>query len=101
MRRLQALCVACACCILRPHQPSLLPALCRPRGAFFVAKSLTTTPVEVAQVSLFTVILYFMFGWQPSLAKFLVALVCLNLFALVSESLGYLVGRMRSSLAGC
>lgn len=60
------------------------------RTAFFLAKTLTTTPVEVAQVTLFAVMTYFMFGFQAVAHKFIIYWVTLIMFTLCSETLGYM-----------
>lgn len=60
------------------------------RTAFFLAKTLTTTPVEVAQVTVFAVMTYFMFGFQAVAHKFIIYWAVLIMFALCSETLGYM-----------
>lgn len=60
------------------------------RGSFFAAKSLVTAPIETAEVTVFALLLYFMFGFQATAAKFLIWWLTLVLFALASETLGML-----------
>jgi ATP-binding cassette subfamily G (WHITE) protein 1/ATP-binding cassette subfamily G (WHITE) protein 2 len=65
-------------------------ARCCCRSSFFLAKTLTSTPIEVLQVTVFAVACYFMMGFQLSAAKFAVWWAVLVLFALASETLGYM-----------
>eukprot|EP00877_Chromochloris_zofingiensis_P009171 jgi/Chrzof1/4507/Cz14g16020.t1 len=60
------------------------------RGAFFIAKSLTTAPMEIVQVAVYAVVIYFLIGFQYDAAKFFIWLITLLLFALTSETLGYI-----------
>ncbi|WIA39802.1 hypothetical protein OEZ86_005855 [Tetradesmus obliquus] len=60
------------------------------RSAFFLAKTLVSTPIEVLQVSVFAAATYFMMGFQASALKFLAWWATLVLFALASETLGYM-----------
>lgn len=46
--------------------PCHLPTL--PRGSFFLAKTLTTAPVEIVQVILFATVVYFMINFQVGAA---------------------------------
>jgi ABC-type multidrug transport system permease subunit len=55
-----------------------------------MAKTLTTTPIELVQVTIFAVITYYMFGFQATAAKFLIYWVTLVVFALCSETIGYM-----------
>jgi ABC-type multidrug transport system permease subunit len=71
----------------------LLPSLLHPpttRSAFFLAKTMTTTPIELVQVTVFAIITYYMFGFQATAAKFLIYWVTLVVFALCSETIGYM-----------
>ena len=59
-------------------------------SAFFLAKSLATAPIEIFQICFFAVIVYFMVGYQATPVKFFIYLITLVLFALTSETIGYL-----------
>jgi ATP-binding cassette subfamily G (WHITE) protein 1/ATP-binding cassette subfamily G (WHITE) protein 2 len=72
------------------HQRVSPCARCCCRSSFFLAKTLTSTPIEVLQVTVFAVACYFMMGFQLSAAKFAVWWAVLVLFALASETLGYM-----------
>ena len=59
-----------------PHAQPLPPATTRP-SSFFLAKTLTTSPIVVAESLLFAGLVYFMVGYQASAAKFLAFAVTL------------------------
>lgn len=59
-------------------------------AAFFVAKSMTTGPVEIVQIIYFSVIIYFMTGYQAAGGKFVIFMITMILFALTSETVGHL-----------
>lgn len=63
------------------------------RGAFFIAKSLTTGPIEAVQVTVFAIICYFMYGFQAVASKFLIWWITLIVFTWCSETIGYLVSQ--------
>jgi ABC-type multidrug transport system permease subunit len=46
--------------------------------------------MELVQVSVFAAVTYFMFGFQATAAKFLIYWTTLVVFALCSETLGYM-----------
>ncbi len=60
------------------------------RGSFFIAKTLSTLPVEVIQVVLFSTIIYWMFGYQADAGKYFIFVTLMVLFALASETIGYI-----------
>jgi len=60
------------------------------RSAFFLAKTLTTTPIEIVQVTVFAVMTYYMIGLQATASKFLIYWSTLIIFTLCSETIGYM-----------
>jgi ABC-2 type transporter len=59
-------------------------------SSFFVAKTLTTAPVEFVQTLFFSVIVYFMTGYQAKASKFFIYLSVMVMFVLTSETVGHL-----------
>ncbi|GMH37379.1 hypothetical protein BSKO_05252 [Bryopsis sp. KO-2023] len=59
-------------------------------GPYFVAKTLTTWPMEIFFCLLFSVVTYFMIGFQAGLGKFFTYFGVIVLFQLISESMGLL-----------
>ena len=53
-------------------------------------KSCTTAPIEALQIIAFGTVVYFMTGYQAHAGKFIIYLVVLVLFALMSETVGHL-----------
>lgn len=85
------ICLRLCCNTPRHARGCLAPhAVCCCRGAFFIAKSLTTAPMEIVQVAVYAVVIYFLIGFQYDAAKFFIWLITLLLFALTSETLGYI-----------
>jgi hypothetical protein len=70
------------------------------RGAFFIAKSLTTGPIEAVQVTVFAIVCYFMYGFQAVASKFLIWWITLIVFTWCSETIGYLVSKQPVVVVG-
>lgn len=70
-------------------------------GPYFMAKTLTTWPMEIAFSLIFAVITYFMIGFQNDAEKFFIYFVTIVLFQLISESIGLLsaVGTPKAAYA--
>ncbi|KAL4435933.1 hypothetical protein ABPG77_000695 [Micractinium sp. CCAP 211/92] len=56
--------------------------------AWFAAKTATTWPVEIAQTTLFCVVMYWMVGYAPSAAAFFIFVAVFCMFQLTSETIG-------------
>ena len=60
--------------------------------SFFLARQLVSIPFETAIALLFTVIVYFMIGFQTVAAKYFIFAVTLVLVNLISEMVGFIMG---------
>lgn len=60
--------------------------------SYFLAKTLVSVPFETVIAIIFTVIIYFMIGFQAKLYKFLIFMITLVLVNLISEMVGFIGG---------
>ena len=60
--------------------------------SFFLARQLVSIPFETAVTMLFTVIIYYMIGFQAAAAKYFIFTVVLLLVNLISEMVGFING---------
>ena len=60
--------------------------------SFFLARQLVSVPFETAIALLFTVIVYFMIGFQTVATKYFIFAVTLVLVNLISEMVGFIMG---------
>ena len=60
--------------------------------SFYLARQLVSVPFESAIALLFTVIVYFMIGFQTAAAKYFIFAATLLLVNLISEMVGFIMG---------
>ena len=60
--------------------------------SFYLARQLVSVPFESAIALLFTVIVYFMIGFQTVAAKYFIFAATLLLVNLISEMVGFIMG---------
>jgi ABC-type lipoprotein export system ATPase subunit len=101
--RIASLWFICACLVLQPAQ-NAVAVFARERAllrrefgnrlynyfAFFTAKSLTQLPLQLVFVMCFSVLVYFMIGFQAVASKFFVFYGTLVLVALTADTVGQL-----------
>ncbi len=61
-------------------------------ASYFVAKTLVSVPFEAAIATLFTVIIYFMIGFQAAASKFFIFMATAILVNVTSEMVGFIMG---------
>jgi len=59
-------------------------------AAYFLAKTATTWPMEIAQCFVCSLVVYWMIGYQSGAGKFITFFVFLTMFQLISETIGIL-----------
>lgn len=65
-------------------------------AAYFLAKTGTTWPMEIAQCFVCSLVVYWMIGYQNGAGKFLTFFIFLTMFQLISESIGILAAFLTS-----
>ena len=61
-------------------------------ASYFVAKTLVSVPFEAVIATLFTLIIYFMIGFQAAASKFFIFMATAILVNLTSEMVGFIMG---------